>query len=634
MVASLNDTGSLLQLVISSVSNSMAVETVSFPAGDAGWPINSAFCGLSYEKSQLTGSLFNATNFSLIAMFAQIAPGVLRIGGNSVDTTCWGGVSNLPAITPAQVDSLAGFVNALPTNWHVIYGINMVVNSPTNCAAEAAYAATALGSRLQGFEIGNEPDLYHDWVSADYTYAHFLPQWRALAAGITNAVSGWAITNGGSGWTLTGPASSYNTAGYTMPFATNETGIISMLTQHYYRNSGAATNATMNVLLMPDTNLPGTVSNLVAAATAAHLPQGFRMAESGSFSGGGNTNSSQFGAALWTLDVMFTIAQNGGQGINFHGGGQGSSSYTPIADNGSSVVQARPEFYGLKLFSLASQGSAVPAVLSPSPAVNFSAYGIQQSNGTVSTILINKETNTGVQVTVSLGTNAAAMKMMSLTGASLESTNGFTLGGAPINPDGSWAGKFQQPIPVTNGQFTVLVLPMSAVWLDPLRQPILSPFTNFAVIAGSSVSVPSQASDPNFPPQTLGFVLSATPTGGGINPATGLISWRPAISQSGSSNLFMVVVTNTSNLATTQTFRVGVIAPMRPVISQPRFSSLRFQLTISGNTGPDYAVQMATNLAVPLWRTVSTVSGPVPPFQWTDTNLPAASVFYRILLGP
>ncbi|MGN6556242.1 MAG: hypothetical protein ACTHLW_21230, partial [Verrucomicrobiota bacterium] len=60
--------------------------TVSFSPTNPGLPINPAFCGLSYEKSQLTGSLFVSNNISLINMLGQIAPAVLRLGGSTVDT--------------------------------------------------------------------------------------------------------------------------------------------------------------------------------------------------------------------------------------------------------------------------------------------------------------------------------------------------------------------------------------------------------------------------------------------------------------------------------------------------------------------------------------------------------------------
>ncbi len=332
--------------------------TVSFSLTNPGLVLNPAFCGLSYDKSELTGSLFVTNDVSMIQMFSQIAPAVLRIGADSVDTTCWGGLSNTTPITPAQVDAFAAFIKALPTNWHVIYGINMSVNNPTNCAAEAAYAANALGSSLLGFEIGNEPDEYaNNGIRAGtYTYAQFLSQWQALAAAITNTVPGWAVTNGGNGWTLTGPVSAYNTAGYTVPFAGDEAGVISMVTQHYYRGDGESPDATMALLLQPDTSLPGTVNTIATAASAAGLPLGYRTDECNSYYGGGSANvSDAYGTALWALDYMFTSAINGCQGVNFHGGGN-TAIYTPIFDNGTNVIEARPVFYGLKMFSLLPQG--------------------------------------------------------------------------------------------------------------------------------------------------------------------------------------------------------------------------------------------------------------------------------------
>ena len=154
-------------------------------------------------------------------------------------------------------------------------------------------------------------------------------------------------------------------------------------------------------------SLPGTVSNIVAAATAANLPLGFRMGECGSFYNGGAPNvSDAYGTALWTLDFMFTIALNGGQGVNFHGGGSGTG-YTPIADNGSAVMQARPEFYGLKMFSLVPPGSVLPTSVSLSTNINFTAYGVRQAGGGIAAVLINKETNYSVQATVNVGTNVA-----------------------------------------------------------------------------------------------------------------------------------------------------------------------------------------------------------------------------------
>jgi len=510
---SLAQNGMAVVLTLTAGPIGAVLTTVSFSSTNAGLAVNPAFCGLSYEKSQLTGHLFASTNTSLLNMFRQIAPAVLRIGGNSVDTTCWGGVSNKTPITTAQVDAFAGFVKALPANWQVIYGINMSVNSPTNCAAEAAYAANALGASLLGFEIGNECDLYagNGIRATNYTYSQFLSEWRALSAAITDAVPGWAITNAGDGWTLTGPVSAYNTSVYTVPFARNETGVVSMVTQHYYRANGQSPSSTLQLLLQPDTNLPGTVSNIVAAANVSKLPLGFRMNECGSFYNGGAPNiSDAYGTALWTLDFMFINALQGGQGVNFHGGGNGPG-YTPIADNGTIVVQARPEFYGLKLFSLAATGRIIPATVSLASNINFTAYGVRQTNGGISVVLVNKETNHYAKVAINLGTNVTAAEGIELLGPSLDSTSGYTLGGAVINPDGSWAGGTQWIAPATNGQLTVVVSPISALWLNPVVPEVPGIRTNLCwSVTGNQLGL-------TWPANYTGWLLQSNANDPGIS---------------------------------------------------------------------------------------------------------------------
>lgn len=483
---------------------------VSFSLSNPGLILNPAFCGLSYDKSELTGSLFVTNDVSMIQMFGQIGPAVLRVGADSVDTTCWGGVSNTTPITPSEVDAFAAFIKALPTNWTVIYGINMSVNNPTNCAAEAAYAANALGSRLLGFEIGNEPDEYvNNGIRAtNYTYAQFRSQWQALAAAITNTVPGWAVPNGGNGWTLTGPVSAYNTSGYTVPFAGNEAGIISMVTQHYYRGDGESPDATMALLLSPDTSLPGTVNTIATAASAAGLPLGYRTDECNSYYGGGSANvSDTYGTALWALDFMFTSAINGCEGVNFHGGGN-TAIYTPIFDNGTNVVEARPVFYGLKMFSLLPQGNVLPAVVSLSSNINFTAYGVREDSGATCAVLDNKETNDSVEVSINLGSIVTAAQMIELTGTNLASTNGYTIGGATINPDGFWAGGVQSVLDATNGQLTITVPPMSAVLLTPVAATVYWTGTSSADWTDSgnwlSNTVPSAASDVVFSYPSIG----------------------------------------------------------------------------------------------------------------------------------
>lgn len=438
-------------------------ETVSFSGG--GKPLNPGFVGLSYEKLQITNNnYFNSNNVPLMSLFGLMGRAVLRIGGGTVDTTGWNGISNTIPITSTQVDRLAGFINALPGNWQVIYGINLLSNTPANCAAEAAYVANDLGPRLLGFEIGNEPEF--GFVS----YGNFLARWGPMAAAITNNVPGWAVTNGGNGWILEGAdAGQGQLSAYTDPFAINESEVVSLLTQHYYRAAGGQYTNTMQTMFQPDSFLVRLTTNIVGAA-AGNCSLGARITECGSTSAGGTLEVSDvYGAALWSLDFMFTVATNGGQGVNFHGGGK--SPYSPINDNGTIITAVGPEFYGLKMFSLIPAGNAVPATITPNPAFNFTAYGVNCTGGGTCALLNNKEVNTTVSASLNLGSSVSSVASISLTGPNLYCTNGYTLGGSAINTDGTWTGGVQSVVSAPNGQLTVSVPPMSAVLLIPTVAP-------------------------------------------------------------------------------------------------------------------------------------------------------------------
>lgn len=469
--------------------------SVGFSPTNTGLPLNPSFVGLSYEKDELTGTLFTSTNTALLKLFSMIGPAVLRIGGGSVDQTGWNGISNTIPITAADVDTFAGFVNALPTNWSVIYGINLRSNTPANCAAEAAYAANDLGPRLLGFEIGNEP-------GAEFSdYASFLTDWQSLAAAITNAVPGWAVTNGGNGWVLEGAdAVKADVSDYTDPFATNEAGVVSLLTQHYYVGVAGSTNDTFQLLFQSGRTVTSLVTNIVKAANG-RCPLGARITECGSFSHDGEAGvSDAFGAALWSLDYIFTVALNGGQGVNFHGGGK--SPYSPVFDNGTSVTAVGPEFYGLKMLSLIPPGNIIPTIVTPASNTNLTAYGVRQADGAISALLNNKDPSDAEAASINLGPYVTSAQVIELTGSSLSSTSGFMLGGATINPNGTWAGGVQAVLSETNGLLTVTVPPHTAMLLNP----VISPANITVSVAGNQLSL-------TWPTNYTGWLLESNSTG-------------------------------------------------------------------------------------------------------------------------
>jgi len=438
-------------------NNARITVTVQVNTSVPGRALNSTFAGFSYEKSQVSKPFFSAGNTALVKLFQRLGPSILRVGGNSVDKTTWnpsGAGLTSGTVAPADIDRLASFLRA--ADWQVIYGMNLASNTPGQMASEAAYAAQSLGDRLYGYEIGNEPDLYHSNGDrpSTYTFSDFLSEWQSYAGAVRAQVPDAAFT---------GPAAASNTNGYTIPFAKAEASVLKLLTQHYYRANGQSPTSTLTLLLSPDPNLPGTLQALSSAAQQYHVAEGFRLAEANSFYNGGAPGvSDAYGTALWAIDFLFINALNGSTGVNFHGGGNGPG-YTPIADDGTSVVEVRPEFYGIYLFSMAANGNLLGTTVDAS-GLSFSTYAVQSSGGQLALLFVNKDaTHTAQVTTVDLNMTATAATLTVLTGPTLESTSGEELNGAAIGSDGSWAPQSSATQPVSNGVLRISVSPASAV---------------------------------------------------------------------------------------------------------------------------------------------------------------------------
>ena len=148
------------------------------------------FIGLSYESAVLASpDYLSPRNPALHGLLRALGPGaVLRLGGNTSESTTWRGTSNASetfVITPAAIDALAELVKAL--NWQLIYGLNLARGNPEAAAEEAAYVARAVGSRLLAFQIGNEPDGFGRWSAVrpqTYDFQAFLAEWRQFYTAI------------------------------------------------------------------------------------------------------------------------------------------------------------------------------------------------------------------------------------------------------------------------------------------------------------------------------------------------------------------------------------------------------------------------------------------------------------------
>lgn len=193
---------------------------------------------------------------------------------------------------------------------------------------------------------------------------------------------------------------------------------------------------------------------------------------------------------------------------------------------------------------------------------------------------------------------------------------------------------------------TSLSTALQSVWVDdflatgvsalPSNQPpVMLSVSNRTVTAGQTLAITNAANDLDVPPQFLRWSLLVAPLNAVINPSNGVFTWRPAIAQSPSTNLISVRVTDngTPNLSATQSFTVTVTLPAAPTLSNPSLSGGQLWLTVSGDTGPDYALQTATNLPAN-WVTLLTTNAPLLPFAFLDTTATNAKQFYRVLMGP
>ncbi|RQR38054.1 hypothetical protein DIE23_03855 [Burkholderia sp. Bp9143] len=94
-----------------------------------------------------------------------------------------------------------------------------------------------------------------------------------------------------------------------------------------------------------------------AVAQKAGVP--FRMDEANSYfySTKPAGVSDVFASALWAIDFIFTHAQYGASGLNFHNNGSLESD-TAIADSQGDVTAVQPVYYALRLFSQIFAGGA------------------------------------------------------------------------------------------------------------------------------------------------------------------------------------------------------------------------------------------------------------------------------------
>jgi len=463
------------------------------------------YMGLSYELAQLTDpNFFSASNRDLVAYFRLLSRhGVLRLGGNTSEFCWFQADASTPepklhvpagsldanwmphrqfAIIPAAIDALAGFLRA--TEWRLIYGLNFGNSTPERAASEAAYVMRQAGDRLEFFQIGNEPDLYHrasngtrppEWGFQDYG-KEWVSFAEAIVAKAPGARFGGPDVAASSDWvTKFGDAIGEKLASRLVA-----------MTGHYYAEGPPNDPlVTTERLLGGNPKLTGEMNAIEETARARSLI--YRMTEGNTcYRGGKPGMSNAFASALWAGDYLLELASLGCAGVNLHGGtgamlsaGLGDHTpglevaktpqamragfYTPIFAEPGSDIKAMPIFYGM-LLANEFAGCTMMNANAEMQGVNATAYAAKHEAG-FKVAIFNKDASKAIDVSVRAPRKSTAAAVWRLEAPALDSTEDVTLAGARILPHGEWNHRVAEPVEVRDGMARIRLRAASAALL-------------------------------------------------------------------------------------------------------------------------------------------------------------------------
>ena len=470
-------------------SPSPARVTANIATTSPGAQISGDFNGLSFEVAMLFPSpdgirYFRSDNKPLIQLYQTLGIKSLRIGGNSSDRNF------RHAPSDADLDSLFAFARA--AGMKVIYCLRLHDGDPAEAARTAKYIMDRYADCVDSFSIGQEPSAYPviektpDGQTTKskagmgagfekYPYETYAAEWKKFAAAIIAAVPnvrfcGPSVHNKGE-WATD----------FIRDFASKPANHVTLITEHLYPGGAGGKIPTPEIgrdrMLAPASvsdSLLATCEKLhasfVPVAEKAGLP--YRLEEVNNYFNGGAANvSNTYASALWGLDFMWWWAAHGAAGLNFHGGDRVNpgpnttpSRYTAYFTlPGGHGYEIRPLGYAFKAFALGSGGKLLPVTLANPDNANIAIYSTLSASGELLVTIINKEHGAAArpaEVTLALDkprdfATARAVTLASPPDNDIAATTA-TLGGAAIQPDGTWSGEWT---PLNN--FPVVTIPPS-----------------------------------------------------------------------------------------------------------------------------------------------------------------------------
>jgi len=412
-----------------------------------GPPIPSGYIGLSLE-TELAPVYFGldspVVNPMFVKLVSAVASGhpVLRIGGTSTDWTWWP-VSRLPR--PAGIRYTLSprwlqIVNATATALHarLILGVNLEADSRALAAAESqAYLRGISRAHIEGFELGNEPELYNvfGWYRRNgrqvlgrprsYRFNSYLRDYAIVSSALPRSV--WLVgPHFHGGWFP-------NLDRYLSAFPR-----VRVATLHRYAllrcatRSGSPIYPTIPNLLAARSTI-GLAASVAPLAAVAHAHRAlFRLDEFNSVACHGQRGvSDTFASALWVLDALFALAHVGVDGINIHT--SENAAYDPFTFSRSAdrwLAQVKPIYYGLLMFARAAPpGSRLLATTHPAQPT-LRTWATLAPGRTVRVVLINDSPERSITVAIRAPFGATATaRLTRLIAPGLTAKTNVTLAG-------------------------------------------------------------------------------------------------------------------------------------------------------------------------------------------------------------
>ena len=167
------------------------------------------------------------------------------------------------------------------------------------------------------------------------------------------------------------------------------------------------------------------------------------------------------------------------------------------------------------------------------------------------------------------------------------------------------------------------------------RPPVLAPIADQIIHAQMTVRLTNSAADANVPAQILTFDLApGAPAGAALDPTSGVLSWTPEDSQTGS-HVLTVAVTDDGLPALTDAKSFTVTVEPRPTLQSVQLGETNATLVWTAIPGLTYRVQFKSSLEETAWTDLAPdVLAAGPTASFADPDSLDRQRFYRVQVVP